>query len=126
MREGQDAIRDRQDQQASHADLEKEFSIIRSRLEALDPTYERENQLFGRIVEALRRCSVTARGACEYFDEDQDGVLSRGEFERALTQMGLYGSGPDSLNNKEIDYLIKAIDLDGDGRIQYSEFERKL
>lgn len=40
--------------------------------------------------------------------------------------MGLYGSGPDSLNNKEIDCLIKAIDLDGDGRIQYSEFERKL
>ena len=127
LRERQDAVSDQRELKASKNDLEKEYSLIKSRLEALDPAYARENQLFTRIVEALRRGSVTATGAFEHFDADNDGYLSRGEFERALMQMGMYGrDGQDALSNQDVDALIRAIDLDGDGRIQYREFERKL
>lgn len=41
--------------------------------------------------------------------------------------MGLYGrDGPGALTGGDVAALIKAIDLDGDGSIQYTEFERKL
>lgn len=41
--------------------------------------------------------------------------------------MGMYGrDGHNALSGKDVEALIKAIDLDGDGRIQYREFERKL
>lgn len=127
LRKRQDAIRDQKELQDSKTDLEKEFNIIKSRLESLDPAYERENKLFTQIVDNLRRGSVTVTSAFEYFDEDKDGVLSRGEFERALMQMGMFGGdGNSMLTNKDVDALIKAIDLDNDGRIQYREFERKL
>jgi hypothetical protein len=120
LRKRRDAIRDQKELQGSKNDLEKEFNIIKSRLESLDPAYERENKLFTRIVDTLRKGSINVMGAFEHFDQNKDGILDRGEFERAISQMGM------SLSHNDVNSLIKAIDIDGDNKIQYREFERKL
>ena len=99
---------------------------MQARLESHDPTFARENEIFQRIVASLRRGNVSIIGAFEYFDKDKSGTLNRGEFENALQQMGLYNQDQGGLTPKDIDVIIKAIDLDGDGRIQFREFERKL
>lgn len=44
-------------------DLEKEFNMVRHRLESLDPSYRWENQLFYKMVEKLRRTKVSVTQA---------------------------------------------------------------
>lgn len=121
LREAGETVDAQRDLRADKDELEKEFNRVRMRLEALDPKYRWENQLYHRIVERLKRSRVSVTQAFEAFDEDGDGQLSRGEFQVGLGQLGL-----GDLSNNDVDVLMGAIDVDGDGRIQYSEFARKL
>jgi len=50
------------------------------------------------------------------YDQDGSGSLERSELRAALESGGL------SLNSKEVNTLMAAIDVDADGRINYSEF----
>ena len=102
-------------------ELEKEFALIRKRLEKRDPEYKWENQLYYKIVTRLKRANVSVTQAFEHFDLDHNGQLSREEMVMAFNELGL-----DDLSAKEVDILFHSIDVDGDGSIQYKEFARKL
>lgn len=102
-------------------DLEREFNAVRRRLEALDPKYRWENQLYHRIVKTLERSRYTVTQAFELFDADHDGQLSRVEFIEALAKCGV-----SDLAAKDVELLMISMDSDGDGRVQYKEFSRKL
>ena len=65
-------------------DLEKEFAIIRTRLEARDPEYKWENQLYYKVVQRLKKAQVSPVQAFEHFDADGNGELSRGEMWQAF------------------------------------------
>jgi hypothetical protein len=99
-------IQDQKDRLAS------EFKSIRKRLERYDPTYARENRLFERMAKSLKSRKVSIQQAFEAFDDDKDGQLSRPEFELALNEMGLYDLSPENKND-----LIRAMDIDGDGKV---------
>ncbi len=49
-RELSDAVRAPRELQESKGDLERELSIVKARLEALDPKYKWENQMFQQIA----------------------------------------------------------------------------
>jgi len=102
-------------------DLEKEFAVIRKRLEKRDPEYKWENQLYHKVVQRLKRAKVSVTQAFEHFDLDHDGQLSRAEMLLAFKKLGL-----DDLSNNDVDVLFRSIDVSGDGQIQYKEFARKL
>ena len=50
------------------------------------------------------------------YDQNGDGHLDRGEFKAALIGADL------GLKKKEINALLNAIDVDGDGKVTYQEF----
>jgi len=107
--------------QGYQQDLEKEYNQIRSRLEALDPKFRWENQMYHKIAQHLKRSRVSLTQAFEYFDQNGNGSLDRSEFIKALDKLGL-----SDLSGQEVDVILKAFDIDGDGTIQYKEFIRKL
>lgn len=100
---------------------EDELEMIRSRLEALDPQFKWENEIFGKIVGILTKCKVSPAAAFQEFDVNKDGTLSRDEFRLALAKMRIQ-----DLSEKDFDSLMRQVDTDGDGGIRYKEFVRKL
>ena len=60
-------------------------------------------------------------GAFEIFDEDGNGFITRTDLHHALTQMG-----SDKLSSDEADSLLKLVDKDGDGLINYEEFTKLI
>lgn len=54
------------------------------------------------------------------WDDDEDSLISRAEFHRAMTMLGVRA------HPKVIDGLFNAFDMDGSGEIDYKEFERAL
>jgi len=65
-------------------DLEKEFALVRKRLEKVDKEYKWENQLYYKVVQRLKRAQVSVTQAFEHFDKDGNGQLSRDEMWRAF------------------------------------------
>lgn len=66
----------------------------------------------------------TAPGGLEHvmvlfrqFDEDGDGVISRDELKKVLQLLD-----EDSWTEERIDQLLKAADMNNDGKIQFAEF----
>lgn len=102
-------------------DLEKEFNVIRGRLEAFDPEYRRVNALLYRIVEQLKESGEHITKAFERFDTSKDGTLQKSEMILALRRLRI-----DNLSDHEINVLLDSIDLNKDGGIDYKEFCRKL
>ena len=49
-------------------ELEKEFAVIRMKLEKRDPEYKWENQLYYKIVSRLKQAKVSVVEAFEHFD----------------------------------------------------------
>ena len=50
------------------------------------------------------------------FDKDCNGFISAAELRQALTNLG------QKLTEEEVDEMIKEVDFDGDGQIDYAEF----
>jgi hypothetical protein len=61
---------------------------------------------------------VTLERAFRAFDENGDGVIDHGEFERGLRSLGA------KLSEEQLNDLIAMLDKDGDGSIDYIEFAR--
>lgn len=64
--------------------------------------------------------SVSLKNAFRRFDEDKDGTVSRSEFKKAMKQMNL------DLPEKVVNGLLDALDSDGGGVVEYSEFAAML
>ena len=59
------------------------------------------------------KSSVDFREAFREFDKDGNGVITVKEFKKAMAKMG------EKLSDKKVKEMIKEVDLDGDGSINY-------
>ena len=56
------------------------------------------------------------REAFRVFDKDGNGFISAAELRYVMTTLG------EKLTVKEVDQMIRAADIDGDGQVNYKEF----
>jgi Ca2+-binding EF-hand superfamily protein len=68
-----------------------------------------------RIVNSQGKRSA-AEIIFQKYDKDRSGKLERGEFQKMCMSMGYH------LTKEELDLDMKLLDLNGDGKIGYSEF----
>ena len=54
------------------------------------------------------------------FDTDYSGTVDHGEFRRGLSSLGL------ALDDDEFELVVNTFDKDGDGEIDYEEFDRQI
>jgi len=60
------------------------------------------------------------KAAFSVFDRDKNGFITRDELKSAMQLMG------ETLSDSDLDELLKATDLDKDGKINYEEFIKML
>jgi Ca2+-binding EF-hand superfamily protein len=101
-------------------DTENELEVIKNRLELVDPLFKWENAIFKRVIAVLKARKISPRQIFDHFDKDGSGKLSSKEFLNALDKMGI-----SDLNAKEREILLRSVDADLDGTIDYREFCRK-
>ncbi|KAK8611376.1 hypothetical protein V6N13_131428 [Hibiscus sabdariffa] len=58
--------------------------------------------------------------AFRVFDRDQDGYISPYELRQGMINIG------ETLTDEELDQMIREVDLDGEGRVNYEEFLRMM
>lgn len=102
-------------------EVEEEHEIVKKRLEAFDPVFRWENQVFSKIALIIKRAKISPLQAFEEFDRSKDGHLQRSEFIQALEMLKIY-----DLTAQELDVLWSSFDSDRSGSINYKEFSRKL
>jgi hypothetical protein len=71
-------------------EIEEEHEIVKKRLEAFDPVFRWENQVFSKIALVLKRAKISPMQAFEEFDKSKDGNLQREEFIQALEMLKVY------------------------------------
>ena len=54
------------------------------------------------------------------FDTNNDGFISRDELQHMMMKLG------EKLSDREIDAMIKAVDTNGDGMVNFEEFVKLL
>merc|ERR1711957_908576 len=60
--------------------------------------------------------------AFKYFDTDGSGTLDREEIMRLMVRDDVNDIMQVSVNEKEVDIIMKDVDLNGDGKIDFDEF----
>lgn len=63
------------------------------------------------------------KAAFRVFDKDGDGLISPSELRATLSELGLL---PSSTNLSRIQSMIKRVDTDGDGEVNFSEFQTMM
>ncbi|KAI4329967.1 hypothetical protein MLD38_028287 [Melastoma candidum] len=58
--------------------------------------------------------------AFKVFDKDQDGFISAAELRLAMMNLG------EKLTDEEVKEMIREVDMDGDGQVNYEEFARMM
>jgi len=101
-------------------DAETEITVLSSRLANVDTKYRWERNVFNKLVLQLKNNNISPSQAFELFDQDGNGKLTRTEFMQALKNLKI------DLKGSDIDVLMRSIDRDNDGNIQYVEFLKKL
>ena len=73
-----------------------------------------------KIVATLFDYRVEMAAAFRIFDTDGDGTISRDEFRQGLA--ALRSLSGDTITDMQCDEMMKALDRDGSGTIEYQEF----
>jgi Ca2+-binding EF-hand superfamily protein len=75
------------------------------------------DSLSPKIMEQIRKNKTNLRKIFHAFDEDGDGAISAPELRLGMQHLGI------QLNAKEIAELVKVMDANGDGSIDWNEFQ---
>jgi len=81
---------------------------------------EQEDAVLKKIVEYMKSRLGTVHSVFREFDHDAGGSIDAQEFERALSRLGI------SLKRGELKVLMRSLDQDGDGQIQYKELLQRV
>lgn len=79
-----------------------------------------EVKLINEIAEKVEAKSKFIRKVFRDFDEDFDGTVNHTEFRNGLDHLGIV------LNDKRFDMLLKIVDADNSGTVDYLEFAQTL
>lgn len=104
----------------AYSALIEEYNIVKMRLEAFDPVFRFENQVFTSIARSLQHARVSPKQAFDEFDKDGSGTFNNSEFKRVLSALKL------NLSPKEEQVVWQALDVDRSGTVDFGEFQRKL
>ena len=99
---------------------ELEFEMIKKRLEEVDPLFAKYQSIFNHIVDLIKQKNISPKQVFEQIDKDNNGKLTKDEFDSALVSMHIPCTKADS------ELLFKFLDLDGSNEINYDEFIKKL
>lgn len=117
----------------------KQFSFIKYRLvyekqeinsskyREIHSSIEGDGEIsFGEFVRVMgaqfyrKYTNEEIREAFAYFDRDNSGYISVDELNEVMSKMGRHYS------KNELDRMVRAVDTDGNGRIEINEFTRLL
>ena len=59
-------------------------------------------------------------GSCKVFDRDSDGLITKEELMITMNNLG------EPLSEEEVITMIEEADLDGDGKINFVEFQKLM
>jgi Ca2+-binding EF-hand superfamily protein len=108
------------------SDWEAEQETIAARaLEEADPSMglglgSEERKLLDEIADKVESKSKYIRKVFRDFDEDFDGTVNHKEFRNGLSHLGV------DLDDKRFAMLLKLVDADGSGSVDYGEFANSL
>ncbi|CAN6303766.1 unnamed protein product [Urochloa humidicola] len=60
------------------------------------------------------------REAFDVIDKDQDGYISATELRQVMTNLG------EKVTDQEVEEMMREADTDGDGRVSFEEFKRRM
>lgn len=82
---------------------------------------EFKKKIYPRLAKTIRETDAKVLEAFDDYDIDKNGTISPNELREILTKvMG------NKISSKQIENMIKAVDLDGDGKLSINEFKRKF
>ena len=97
-------------------EIEKQQQEAEAQREMLERQQKANMPVSARLREALAAKSVQVIHLFKSWDADGDGLVSKGEFARALTLLGV-----DDATADDMDELFDVLDDDGSGEISYQE-----
>ena len=112
------------DSEEMRIDGEIELNYIKKRLQLSDPEYYLQEKLFRKFVRKLNELSISIDEIRKIFDMNNSGQISKTEFMNAMKTLRLNEAF--NSNDKELEMLMKAINLDEDNNIDTFYFIRKL
>jgi hypothetical protein len=72
------------------------------------------------LFETGAEIGLLASSDCRVFDRDGDGLISEEELKLTMNNLG------EPLTDREVRAMIEEADMDGDGRINFQEFQRLM
>lgn len=79
-----------------------------------------EADIIEKLRQIVRSSSLSFEDIFKKFDEDGNGFISSIEFRNAIRKLNL------GLSSREIDLIMKRVDTNGDGNIDWKEFINKF
>lgn len=75
-----------------------------------------EADIMEKLRQIMKSSSLTMEDIFKKFDEDGNGWISSNEFRNAIRKLNL------GLSSRDIDLVMKRVDMNGDGQIDWKEF----
>jgi hypothetical protein len=79
-----------------------------------------EADIMEKLRQIMKSSSLTLEDIFKKFDEDGNGWISEVEFRNAIRKLNL------GLSSRDIDMIMKRVDMNGDGKIDWREFMAKF
>ncbi|XP_045786659.1 calmodulin-like protein 6 [Trifolium pratense] len=99
----------------------EEFCLLTS--ESLGGGEEKKEGVVGSKEDELEELEANLKEAFEVFDKDKDGLISVEELALVLGSLGLRDGNK---INEECKEMIRKVDVDGDGMVNFNEFKRMM